>query len=151
METYIGVKIVHAEPREGIGRKSYAEVTDLSRDIADLEDGYRVQYKDGYASWCPKDTFEKANFKIVGKNGIDRQDIENFIKTVQVSTIGKRTTVVVVELINGYKIIESASCIDSSDYSELIGKEKCMKKVREKVWFLLGFLLQSALSGFKTE
>jgi hypothetical protein len=37
------VKIVKAEPQKKNG-----------------EDGYKVKYKDGYESWCPKATFEEA-------------------------------------------------------------------------------------------
>lgn len=43
VKNYIGVKIVKAEPMEKEGKP-----------------GYRVKYPDGYESWSPKDTFEKA-------------------------------------------------------------------------------------------
>lgn len=45
MKTYIGVKIIQAEPRP---RGS------------DLSPGYEVHYPDGYSSWSPKKTFEQA-------------------------------------------------------------------------------------------
>lgn len=32
------------------------------------EQGYEVTYEGGYKSWCPKDTFEKNNFKLNEKN-----------------------------------------------------------------------------------
>ena len=43
MKRYIGTKVVHAQPqvREGV-------------------EGYAVKYEDGYMSWSPADTFEKA-------------------------------------------------------------------------------------------
>ena len=40
---YIGTKIITAWP-----------------DTKDGKDGYAVKYEDGYTSWSPKDTFEKA-------------------------------------------------------------------------------------------
>lgn len=43
MKNYIGVKIVKAEPKEKNGVH-----------------GYAVKYPDGYVSWSPKETFEKA-------------------------------------------------------------------------------------------
>lgn len=43
MKNYIGVKIVKAEPYEKDGKP-----------------GYRVKYPDGYTSWSPKESFEKA-------------------------------------------------------------------------------------------
>jgi hypothetical protein len=42
MKTYIGVKIVQAEP-----------------EAQDGKEGYKVVYEGGYSSWCPKDVFEK--------------------------------------------------------------------------------------------
>lgn len=44
MEKYIGTKIVLAEPENK----------------ADGREGYAIGYSDGYQSWSPKDTFEKA-------------------------------------------------------------------------------------------
>ena len=55
MENYIGVKIVKAEPEEKNGKP-----------------GYRVKYPDGYVSWSPKETFEKAYRKL---------DCKEFIKS----------------------------------------------------------------------
>jgi len=43
MKTYIGTKIIRAEPKESGAQK-----------------GYRVVYEDGYESWSPKDVFEAA-------------------------------------------------------------------------------------------
>lgn len=43
MKTYIGVKVIKAEPMEKDGKP-----------------GYKVKYKDGYESWSPKEAFEEA-------------------------------------------------------------------------------------------
>lgn len=43
MESYIGTKIIHAEPQERDGKP-----------------GYKVQYPDGYVSWSPDYAFEEA-------------------------------------------------------------------------------------------
>lgn len=45
MQTYIGVKIVQAEPAESKEGK----------------EGFRVIYEEGYESWCPKEVFLKHN------------------------------------------------------------------------------------------
>ena len=44
MKSYIGIKLVKAEPEDQDG-----------------ESGYKVQYPDGYTSWCPQEQFESAN------------------------------------------------------------------------------------------
>ena len=43
MKSYIGTKVILAEPEEKDG-----------------QEGYKVVYPDGYASWSPKDVFETA-------------------------------------------------------------------------------------------
>lgn len=61
MKKYIGTKVVNAEP---MTMKEAQKV--LGRKIATLkpvtieEDGYLVEYQDGYKSWSPKDVFEEA-------------------------------------------------------------------------------------------
>ena len=51
MEKYIGVKLVMAEPaKSDIG---FGE-----------EDGYKINYPDGYKSWSPKTVFEEAYRRI---------------------------------------------------------------------------------------
>lgn len=47
MESYIGAKIILAEPQEKEGKE-----------------GYRVVYPDNYVSWSPKSVFEQAYRKI---------------------------------------------------------------------------------------
>jgi len=52
MKTYIGTKVVQAEPAE--------KHTCTDQDCEEGISGYKVVYKDGYESWSPKDTFEEA-------------------------------------------------------------------------------------------
>lgn len=52
MKTYIGVKIVKAEP-------ALCQKDDYRSKIGDP--GYKVQYEDGYVSWSPQKQFEDAN------------------------------------------------------------------------------------------
>ena len=52
LKTYIGVKIVQAEPSTCPKPMGKSKVGDP---------GYRVVYEDGYVSWSPKKAFEDAN------------------------------------------------------------------------------------------
>lgn len=73
MKKYIGTKTVMAEAMT----KSEAEKI-LNRNLSDAkggEDGYLVEYEDGYKSWSPKETFEAA-YKIA-ETHIDRLLIES--------------------------------------------------------------------------
>lgn len=59
MKTYIGAKIIQAEPMDEV-----TFLTTVKKEIlrADRETrpGYLVIYPDGYKSWSPKDVFETA-------------------------------------------------------------------------------------------
>lgn len=65
MKKYIGIKVIKAEP---MTMKEAQKV--LGRKIATLkpvtvdENGYLVEYKDGYKSWSPKDVFEEAYHEV---------------------------------------------------------------------------------------
>ena len=51
MQKYLGVKLIKATPSlEGVAYKP--------------REGYTVEYKDGYVSWSPKETFEEAYRRI---------------------------------------------------------------------------------------
>lgn len=82
------------------------------------------------------------------KNTVTREQVLANMQDVHVETIdalGKPVTVVTVKMQNGFILCESSSCVDPANYDVNIGKEICLKKIEDKVWFLLGFLLQNNL------
>ena len=62
MKTYIGTKIVNAEPMtSGVAQeKGYKTQKNMSM----YANGYVVEYPDGYKSWSPKETFEAAHREV---------------------------------------------------------------------------------------
>lgn len=153
MRKYIGTKLVEAEPAWRLNGKVYAR--DTLPDSADhAEAGYRVRYPDGYVSWSPKAVFEKAylplehNRKLkTDEPSISAQMVESFVRETWTETLGDKTTVVRAVLRNGFEIVESSSCVSPENYDEAMGRDICLKKIRDKVWMLLGFLLQTAVHG----
>ncbi|WP_432748670.1 Gp49 family protein [Pectinatus frisingensis] len=140
MKTYIGTKLIKAEP-------AYQEI-DLKHLPAKARDGYRVVYPDGYESWSPKDVFEKAYHQFGSdKNTVTQADVDGFIAKKEVSTVKANTTLVIVTLVNGFILTESSACVDPTNYDQKYGAEICMKKIKDKIWFLLGFLLQCGING----
>lgn len=62
MEAYIGTKIVKAESMEHHAAvlAGFARGTPVIEGDGHSEAGYKVVYEDGYTSWSPKETFERA-------------------------------------------------------------------------------------------
>ena len=75
--------------------------------------------------------------------------VDDFILETWTQTMGDKTTVVRALLRNGFEIVESSACVSAENYDEKLGREICLGKIKDKVWFLLGFLLQTAVHGVK--
>lgn len=151
MEKYIGIKLVEAEPAK---RGECYKGPDMLSATEAARDGYRVRYSDGYESWSPKDVFEKAYLPVTVNDrlrtdapSISQKMVDDFIGATEVITMGDKTTVVRAVLRNGFEIVESSSCVSAENYDEELGAQICMKHIKDKVWMLLGFLLQTAVNG----
>lgn len=118
-------------------------------------DGYRIHHKDDMEAYCPKDLFNKVYIEVNdNKNlpsgvSIGQQMVDDFIDKVESMTMGEKTTVTQITLKNGFIITESSSCVDPKNYSMEIGEEINLEHAKNKIWELLGFLLQTAYHGFK--
>lgn len=130
----------------------------------DGKPGYAVKYPDGYISWSPKAIFENAylpmgfylkqspegeSLRMVNQSQINQEMVDRFIHYIKTETRGK-TTIVHAQLANGFELVESSACVDPANYDEKIGEEICVKRIQDKVWHLLGFLLQTARQGVAT-
>lgn len=130
---YIGSKQVLAWPQEKEGK-----------------DGYAVQYSDGYISWSPKETFESAYLPMgEGNDGsrITAEMVDGFILKLQDQKLGKSTTLVMATLANGFTFVETSGAVDPANYDHTIGVNVCTKRIKDRVWHLLGFLLATARHG----
>lgn len=152
MKKYIGCKLIEAEP---MSAEEYNKKERPMLVAGGTKEGYKVRYADGYTSWSPKDVFENAylpvddNKELPSGVSIGPKMVDEFISYTETHTLGDRTTVVRCVLRNGFTVVESSSCVDPANYSEKMGYEICMKKIRDKIWELLGFLLQTAWHGIK--
>ena len=82
------------------------------------------------------------------KNTVTPEQVKENMQDVIVRTLidfGKPTTYVTIRMKNGFTLRESTTCVDPANYDENIGKEICLKKIEDKVWFLLGYQLQEKL------
>ena len=150
MSKYLGVKLIEAVPALKKGGKVYHLDWPIPKSMDTVEMGYEVTYPDGYVSFSPKDVFESAYMPLERDNNtISQSDVDGFISNIHSQQIGDKTTFVMVTLKNGFTITESSSCVDPANFNMEIGASICMEKIKDKIWFLLGFLLQSGVKGFK--
>jgi len=73
------------------------------------------------------------------------EEVKENMQDIIVRTIddfGKPCTYVVVRMKNGFTLRESTTCVDAANYDENIGKQICLEKIEDKVWYLLGYALQ---------
>lgn len=154
MKTYIGTKIVEAAPAIRMGGKVYDANELIPRSMELVEEGYKVRYQDGYESFSPKDVFERFYLELTvnpelrtKKPSISQKMVDDFIVAKEVSTLGDKVTVVRATLRNSFELVESSACVSPENYDEKLGAKICMEKIEEKVWFLLGFLLQTGVNG----
>lgn len=153
MDKYIGTKLIEAEPANRIDGKVFS-IHETCPTGEVVESGYKVRYADGYESWSPKYVFERAYLKMTvnphlktDKPSISQEMVDDFIAATEVTTMGDKCTVVRAVLRNGFEIVESSACVSAENYDEKLGADICMEKIKDKVWFLLGFLLQTAVNG----
>ena len=64
---------------------------------------------------------------------------------VTVQTLFDKCTVVACQLPSGFVIVESSACVDPKNYDEKMGVEICMNRIKDKVWEMEGYKLQSDL------
>lgn len=88
--------------------------------------------------------FEKVDVKEsvrkVSEEKIDKMLSES--KKVFSKTLDK-TTVVAVRLPNGFEMVESSSCVDPKAYSDEIGKEICLQRIRERLFEMESYHIQA--------
>lgn len=64
------------------------------------------------------------------------------VNDVQFAVLGKKTTVCILTLENGFEITGTSSCVDPKDFDKEIGETYALKQAREKAEEFEGFLRQ---------
>lgn len=74
-------------------------------------------------------------------------DIDAAIKSVEYSKMGEKTSVCLVTLVNGYELIGVSSCVDPANFDPQIGNDLALKKAKDQIWMLEGYVLQNKLTN----
>lgn len=147
---YLGVKLIKA--RKAWRINGSAIVYDMDRMVQHddvVDEGYEVEYPDGYKSFSPKDVFEKTYYMILSPNKIQEGDVLNFIKEGYSLRLGKKATVVCDTTLTGFDTVGIAACVDPSTYNLDMGCGIARRDIKDKIWGHLGFVLQWAINGLK--
>jgi RNase P/RNase MRP subunit POP5 len=147
---YLGVKLIKA--RKAWRINGSAIVYDMNRMVQHddvVDEGYEVEYPDGYKSFSPKDVFEKAYYMILSPNKIQEGDVLNFIKEGYSLRLGEKTTVVCDTTLTGFDTVGIVACVDPSTYDHDMGCGVARRDIKDKIWGHLGFVLQWAINGLK--
>lgn len=82
-------------------------------------------------------------------NRVTKEQINALLESAEISVETKfdKVTVVVCKLKNGFVITEASGAVDPANYSEEIGKEVCMNRIKNKLWELEGYCLQKRVAG----
>ena len=147
---YLGVKLIKA--RKAWIINGSAIVYDMNRMVQHddvVDEGYEVEYPDGYKSFSPKDVFEKAYYQILDPTKISEGDVLGFMKQGYSLRLGEKTTVVLDTTITGFDTIGTSACVNPNNYDHAIGEGIARRGIKDKIWGHLGFVLQWAINGLK--
>lgn len=147
---YLGVKLIKA--RKAWRINGSAIVYDMNRMVQHddvVDEGYEVEYPDGYKSFSPKDVFEKAYYQILDPTKISEGDVLGFMKQEYSLRLGEKTTVVLDTTITGFDTIGTSACVNPNNYDHAIGEGIARRDIKDKIWGHLGFVLQWAINGLK--
>lgn len=131
---YVGVKIVEAWKQERDGLP-----------------GYAVKYPDGYVSWSTKDAFEQAYLPMgLDPSKVTEKMVNDFICDINAHGLEDGKTVFLsADLLTGFVQYETSSCVDPINFDHEIGKEVCLKRIKDTIWECLGFGVQWGRFGLK--
>jgi hypothetical protein len=132
MQSYIGVKIIEAEPEERDGKP-----------------GYKVAYPDGYTSWSPADVFRAAYLPLADPTRVTPAEVDAFLNQRGAIQISPKTTLVKATTLTGFEQYEVSSCVDAGNYDHEIGTKIATDRIKDRLWLCLGFVLQWGRFGLK--
>lgn len=154
MKTYLRIHIVKAEPMTRGEHLKSKDLAFIPAPGTSLDDpGYLVVYPDGYRSWCPKDSFERAGFPLERDDKITPPDIGEFISrgTETIDKIGEKTTLVSRRYATGIEDFETSSCVDPANYDPAVGGACAAERLDDRIWMFLGWALAWGLNGVNSK
>lgn len=150
MRNYIGVKLIQAKPMT-LGEYNIFRGWQIPANEDPSAPGYLVEYQDGYKSWSPASIFEAGYIELDSPNKITDGVLDRFIgiDAITDQQIDEKTTLVKMTPRTGFVQYEVSSCVDPANYDHQLGVSIATERLRNKLWPMLGFVLQWAIYGLK--
>lgn len=73
---------------------------------------------------------------------LSEEDIEACIEKEEYIKVGRKTTLAVLTLKNGFEVIGSSACVDPDNYDGEIGATYARRRAIDKIWELEGYKVQ---------
>lgn len=74
------------------------------------------------------------------------EEVEAAIAKEEYIHIGRKTSIYLLTLKNGFEVVGISGCIDPKEYDSELGKKYAREKAIDKVWELLGFEKQPTVA-----
>jgi hypothetical protein len=151
LKHFVGIKKVEAE---AMTRGAYNEYRgwDVPADENPADEGYLTKSAAGHIQWQPKDVFESEYLELDDPTKITQDTLNRFmdgahVEVMDFSSFDPKTTMVQVTPKTGFVQYAHSSCVDPNNYDEKIGLNMCFTEINNRIWPMLGFVLQWATSG----
>lgn len=118
-------------------------------DVLDIvDDVIYFKFGNGVHMGCMSADELQKYFEVVSATMVREELIDKIIEdaTWCTETFYDKCTVVAMQLDNGFVLVESSACVDPKNYSEEVGFDICMRKLRDRIWELEGYRLQCELT-----
>ncbi len=150
MQTYIGVKMIQAEPMSEQEFQSFMEREPSAASEPDRP-GYHVVYDNYYHSWSPKEVFENAYFPVTTTDTVMQKDALQFVRQngFVSSRLGDKTAVAQARCVTGFEVTKSAAALSSEHYTQEIGDEIALSRIKDQLVDYLAFVFDWARNGLK--
>lgn len=92
---------------------------------------------------------EKETEYLCTVNTVTEEAVNDSIASEEYLTVGKKTTLCLITLKNGFEVVGTSACVDPAKYDIEVGKPFARKKAIDIVWTVLGATLQNTIYNDK--
>ena len=144
MDTFLVCKMIQATPMTAGEASEHCAETCGS----EFEEGYLMKDDQCNFKWVPKAQFEAEALPIKDAKTITIDDVVNFTGDIECGKEGDYTTTAkAMQTKSGFDTFATSSCVNPDTYDQLKGNEAASRRIHDKIFGHLGFVLKWAQNG----